>query len=835
MILPNVQGLDSGAVSENETPTPLQLKPVAITATEFFSDIAVTVPGGVQGVVYCGRDGAPNDHLWNLRDADPGTWTAEKSAGKTPAYMTMSAFKRDAVSRFKGRSGNNVQAVGGFWIDVEGSEEKGGYEGRKAVLTACGEFALSTSFFPTHIVMTGSGGAHLHYVLAQPITPTEWLGRARTLVALAAQHGLKIDAQCTTDAVRIMRAPGSLHQKTGVEVQAYRWRRDNYTLAQWDNQTGFISGVDMGIGIDSGKVIKYDLSVNGEALGTHAPFSYRQAAKKCGAMRQAAQRHGQDTPEPVWMLAVGAAVLSVEGSEFAHEISSGHSDYDETETDKKISARVGGPANQIAWAAAYGAGGPCDFCEWRERCKNPAVQFGTLIDVSPPGEVGALDLSEVVGWVRDLNQRYAVVRHGSKMVIVDFKTPSMTGHGVVLGFGYLDIAAFSQILRGRFAPVDGPKDKARPLATAWLEHSDRRQYAGLVFAPGQALPSDILNLWQGFAVEPVPGDVSLWLDVLAALVPKASDRAYVLRWLAWKVQNPGGVPDTILIFKGAKGTGKNSLFDPLVLLFGRHAMLADDPELIAGRFTWHLMAMAFAVLDEAVFVGDPRQADRIKSRVTAKTMHYEQKGMDPMSGVNHCAYVMLTNHDHTWQATTDERRAGVFEVGEGLRGNLEFWGRYHPWAAGAGPAALLHYLQGIDLTDFNPRQIPKGEALRKQIEHTALRVPAAAWWHQCLSEGAVRWTEGGIVRVVYLSDTEETEVNREALRMSYEGSAPGRVRNGNDWPAVARKVKDWCGEGGKRKFYKRAGTSGRAWFDVFPPLPAMREAFTAATQIRFDD
>lgn len=260
-------------------------------------------------------------------------------------------------------------------------------------------------------------------------------------------------------------------------------------------------------------------------------------------------------------------------------------------------------------------------------------------------------------------------------------------------------------------------------------------------------------------------------------------------------------------------------------------MLADDPELVAGRFTWHLMSLSLAVLDEAVFAGDPKQADRIKSRVTAKMMMYEQKGMDPVQGVNRCAFVILTNHEYVWQATMDERRAVVIEVGEGLRGNHTFWGRYHEWVAGPGPAALLHYLQGVDLTGFNPRQIPKGEALRKQVEQTALRMPAAAWWHQCLSEGAIRW--GG--SVVYLSDTEDTEVNREALRMSYEQSAAARVRNGNDWPAVSRKIKDWTGEEGIRKLYKRAGTGGRTWVEVFSPLPALREAFTAATQVVFDD
>jgi hypothetical protein len=327
--------------------------------------------------------------------------------------------------------------------------------------------------------------------------------------------------------------------------------------------------------------------------------------------------------------------------------------------------------------------------------------------------------------------------------------------------------------------------------------------------------------------------VSLWLEVLAALVPNETERRYVLHWIAWKIQNPGGVPDTILILKGAKGTGKNSLFDPLILLFGRHAMLADDPELIAGRFTWHLMSLSFAVLDEAVFIGDPKQADRIKSRVTAKTMHYEQKGMDPVQGVNRCAYVMLTNHEYVWQATSDERRAAVFEVGETLRGNLEFWKRYHAWALGDGPAALLHYLQAVDLKGFNPRVIPKGEALRKQVEQTALRSPAAAWWHQCLSEGAVRWREG-VDCVTYLDDAGETEIDRAGLRLSYEQSAAARGRASTDWAAVSKRLVSWAGDGGIRKTRVRAG-AGREWRDVLPSLQALRAAFTASTQVEVSE
>jgi hypothetical protein len=833
---PDDEAVGSGA------PVPAKTsKPVQVTPTEFFRGVAVNHPDAVQAIVTTGRDGTPNDHNWNQSGTEFGPWGASKAQGRKPAYFTMAAFVPEKVERFKGRTKSNAAFMRGFWIDIEGSAEKydkpggaeGGYRDGPEVMKAVAAFTQATSMVPNYIVSTGSGGVHLHYVLSEPITPAEYLGRAKSVVLLAKLHGLKIDAQCTTDAARIMRAPGSIHQKTGKEVRAFRWKVEPYALAELDDLTNYTPGVGVAGGVDVSSTNKtYNLAINGDALdmGRLTAFSYKQAAEKCGAMKQAAQREGRDTSYRVWILKVKTADLSIEGRKYARAISAGHAGADEAATDKKIDSLTGGPAGCEAWAEAYDAGGPCESCEFRGKIKNPAVQLGALVDTTPPGSVALSQPETVLVWVAELNPRFALVRHGTKLVIVDFQTPSMSGRGVSYGIGFLDLAGFRSMLNGRFAPVQKPGDKPRALADAWLAHPQRRQYEGLVYAPGEALPVNILNLWQGFAVEPVAGDVSLWLDVLAALVPNDAERCYVLNWIAWKIQNPGGVPDTILILKGAKGTGKNSLFDLLILLFGRHAMLADDPELIAGRFTWHLMTLSFAVLDEAVFIGDPKQADRIKSRVTAKTMHYEQKGMDPVQGVNRCAYVMLTNHEYVWQATRDERRAVVVEVGEALRGNLEFWKRYHAWALADGPAALLHYLQAVALTGFNPRLIPKGEALRNQVEQTALRSPAAAWWHQCLTEGAVRWRDG-LERVTYLDEAGETEIDRAGLRLSYEQSAAARGRASTDWAAVSKRLIVWAGDAGIRKTKVRTG-GAREWRDVLPSLHTLRVAFTASTQVQ---
>ena len=187
-----------------------------------------------------------------------------------------------------------------------------------------------------------------------------------------------------------------------------------------------------------------------------------------------------------------------------------------------------------------------------------------------------------------------------------------------------------------------------------------------------------------------------------------------------------------------------------------------------------------------------------------------------------------------WQATNDERRAVVVEVGEALRGNLELWSKYHAWVAGAGPAALLHYLHVVDLTGFNPRDIPRGDALRRQAELTALRIPAVTWWHQCLTDGAVRWRDGTGEHVAHLSEDGETELDRVGLRLSYEQSAAVRGRAGADWAAAARRLSGWCGPEGMRKVRARVG-AGRDWRDVLPPLGTLREAFTLATQVEVSE
>lgn len=434
-------------------------------------------------------------------------------------------------------------------------------------------------------------------------------------------------------------------------------------------------------------------------------------------------------------------------------------------------------------------------------------------------------------WLSEMNERYAVVRMGSDIQIMDFRTPNPSCQSGAHIAKPMKVSALKALLAGQYVEVGA--GKSSPKAVAWLNHQKRRQHEGVAYAPGETLSAELLNLWQGFAVKPMVGDISPWMKLLSELIPDPALADWIVNWLAWRVQNLDKVPGTVLIFRGSKGTGKNSLFEPIIAFFGSHGMVADDPELIIGRFNWHLMTQSFVVLDEAVFAGDHRQADKLKSRITATQMTYEQKNMTPVSGVNRCAYVMLTNHEHVWQATLDERRAVVVNVADKLRGKFDFWAPYYAWCKTTGPASLLNYLQSLDVTTFNPRRIPAFTAIEEQIVLTALRDPVTAWWRQCLSEGCIRWLDGNLARVIEIEPDTITSVERSALRLSYEQSAGVRGKHSVAWDVVAKRLRSWCEPHEIKESRTKTINGHRVRQDVLPPLIEMQNAFTKQTGLKF--
>ena len=113
-------------------------------------------------------------------------------------------------------------------------------------------------------------------------------------------------------------------------------------------------------------------------------------------------------------------------------------------------------------------------------------------------------------------------------------------------------------------------------------------------------------------------------------------------------------------------------------------------------------------MDEAIFSGDRKALDRLKSLVTEPQITIEQK-YQPRREIASChRFFAASNHDHFASVAPDDRRFVFFRVPNHRKGDHAYFSALH--AAVQDPdviAAMVYDLQNLDISSFNVRQRPK--------------------------------------------------------------------------------------------------------------------------------
>lgn len=313
-------------------------------------------------------EGRPILYRWPNAWDEIADFLIRTTYGKLGAYITPFTFRVP-----KGEKARRVNAVAGFcrcfWLDIEGTIEKGGYDGAQAVLDALNAFVAAVGLIPTFVVLTGSGGLHAYFVVDTELTPEDWRPRVSALIRVCDKAGLRYDSN-VFDTPRIMRAVGSIHQKYDTKVRAFR-TGEVYPLDALDKTVTYVPGESLGRTTGNGNrprlaiASRFDsgaLAINADIQPKCRTFSMQEAAKHCAAIRKAIHKDGALTPYQPWLMALLTAKNSVEGEDYAHQISSGHADYNEWEVEQKLAGLTGGPAVCDSWHRAWGADSPCPGC-----------------------------------------------------------------------------------------------------------------------------------------------------------------------------------------------------------------------------------------------------------------------------------------------------------------------------------------------------------------------------------------------------------------------------------------------------------------------------------------
>jgi len=359
-----------------------------------------------------------------------------------------------------------------------------------------------------------------------------------------------------------------------------------------------------------------------------------------------------------------------------------------------------------------------------------AFADGQAAAASNPDNDGGEAESEL--HIERLNKDYFVTPYGSDVLVCSFERDE-TGRMVAV---YRSFQAFERLHSNVLIWRGG---KAIKLGKFWLEHPNRRQYAGVSFVPNgpDVLPGNIKNLWLGFAVQPKQGNCDLILKHITEVLANGDvDYAnYILNYLAWTVQNPDRQAEVVLIFKGSEGTGKGLLGRLIMDFFGSAAMHISSSRHLVGNFNAHLDGTVALFADEAFWAGDKAARGAFFALITEPYLTVERKGIDAKQVINRLHIIMATNEDWVVPAEYDSRRYAVFEVSDKYKQSSTYFRCIYDQIDNGGREAFLFELLHRDICDFHPRHIIKTKAFRDQVINSLGPMPS--WWLGLLEDGFI--------------------------------------------------------------------------------------------------
>lgn len=371
----------------------------------------------------------------------------------------------------------------------------------------------------------------------------------------------------------------------------------------------------------------------------------------------------------------------------------------------------------------------------------------------------------------------------------------------------------------------------------WLKHPRGNQYDRVVFAPGCEVPG-CYNLWQGFAVEPRPGDCSLYLAHVMDNVccGNAEHYAYLLNWMARAVQKPDEIGYTAIVVRGRQRTGKTFFGQWFGKLFGTHMWHIADADLLVGRFNAHLRDSVLIVADEAFYAGDKKHESKLKMLITQEEVPYEPKGVDTEMGPNYTHLIMSSDKDWVVPVGLDEQRFFILNVSDRRMNQHDYFRAIERQMLDGGLEALLHQLLTRDISEFQVRAVPQTEALVRQ--KLLSMSPEQEWWYLKLRDGAILPRHDGWVPSVACDELQRDYVAYAEMRRLARPAAPtmlgmflGDICPGKYPCRVQRSVpSSAAAEPGVKKYR-------RLWHYEFPPLEDCRSHFERhlGSQYRWPD
>lgn len=495
----------------------------------------------------------------------------------------------------------------------------------------------------------------------------------------------------------------------------------------------------------------------------YPPSNANKIADMCQQIKAFRDYRGAGQDEPLWFDCLGITVHCTNGEDISKDWSSGYVGYEEKETARKIAHRKKIPpttCNQFKKTNPAG----CEGC--LQSCKSPITlgwentngfeKFSReTISINPKETT----VNENSGILQKLQQRFWLVKIGGRIWFLD--SHDLEKHDKPDTPKKLTLYPRNEgsLLLKRMIIAESPQSDASAFIKEFFISPKTICYDDVDFNPA-CTSENILNLWTGPTIEPKPCEWRLINTYFLEIICDGDEKfhQYLIRFIAHALQKPEEKPGVLIVLLSGQGAGKGTLGRILRKIWSATYLQVHNIDAVTGNFNASLERAFIVFMDEALFAGDRRATDHLKSLVTEPVIYINEKHQPARQSRSFHRFFAATNSDHFKNTERDDRRDFVLRVSEARKSDHAYWKALDVEIENGGVEGMVNDLLAMDISDFNVRDKPNTKELQRQKLHSL--GPIDRWWYDCLSNGCisedVEWpdfisTNAAIVQIMQVS------------------------------------------------------------------------------------
>ena len=336
-------------------------------------------------------------------------------------------------------------------------------------------------------------------------------------------------------------------------------------------------------------------------------------------------------------------------------------------------------------------------------------------------------------------------------------------------------------------------------------------YDGVDFNPKGAA-ANYLNLWIGPTIVAKSGNWVLIKMYLLEVVCDCDEKSYryLICYIAHALQRPWEKPGVMIILIGGQGIGKGTLARLLNRIWRATFLQISNVDSVTGNFNSSLERAYIVFMDEALFAGDRKAADSLKSLVTEPVIHINEKYQPARQTSSFHRFFAATNAEHFKNTERDDRRDFPLRVSEARKGDWGYWKALNHEIDNGGTEAMVHDLLAMDLSEYEVRAKPDTKELLEQKLKSLGAIPR--WWHEALCCGEL-----------FAGNDWPEFISTEDIIAGVVDMAGGKIYRKPAAIDVAQEFAKLCPSATKGQ--KKDGLSGRRRGLCLPPLEQARAEF----------